>query len=74
LASSSNNKTSRQQTHQMTNKRYNRIKCQEEARVIQAQPRKDIHYNFTLIQTARPQDYASGLSESHPHALQKGQS
>jgi len=29
--------------------------------------------DFTLIQTARPQYFASGLSESHPHATQKGQ-
>jgi len=28
--------------------------------------------DLTLIQTARPQDYASGLSESHPHAIRVG--
>jgi len=28
--------------------------------------------DFTLIQTARPKDYASGRSESHPNAINIG--
>jgi len=84
LASSSNNKTSRQQKRQMSNNRYEAtglgVRPKREStirhteRTIRIAQDKEEHRNVRCLTTGtRPQDYASGLSESHPHATQKGQ-
>jgi len=58
----------------------NRTQRQAFSRVIRDHARRRGHtwntaqgqdQNFISIQTARPRDYASGLSKSHPYATQK---